>query len=161
MTDTTQNTDTAGQAETEPTPTDSPTPDSPVEDNNTETNDTENTGGAVTKARKEAAKYRERLRTVESERDTGNATVESLRRQIIDGHITSDGMKPSAVWATGHTVADLLNDDGTVNTEAVNDAIKETRETLGISRFAGTGDQGPRQAAPAQDKPKWSDLLSQ
>jgi len=113
--------------------------------------------GQLAKARKDAAKYRERLRDTETTRDTLTGTVETLRRQLIDQQATGAGLKPAALWATV-TVDALLNDAGAIDAEKVTAAISAAREQLGIGRFPGTADQGARiDKAPAVAT--WNGLL--
>ena len=119
----------------------------------------EATDPAVGKARKEAANYRERLRSTEGERDTANATIDTLRRQIIDGQAEALGIKPAAFWASGANLADLLSDDGGVDSDLVTAAATAARDTLGLAeRSTPMADTsiGASAAAPRND---WSSLL--
>ena len=134
----------------------------------TETTDAEATGDettttdpAVGKARKEAANYRERLRSTEGERDTARTQVEALQRQIIDGQVEALGIKPAAFWAAGTTLADLLSDDGSVDSDLVTEAATAARDTLGLPRFTGSGDGGRgKSSTPAAPGPEnWGSLL--
>lgn len=120
---------------------------------------------AATKARKDAAKYRERLRETETERDTMKATLtgqlEALQRQMIDQHATSNGIKPAAFWAAGTTLSDLLNEDGTVNVEAVAGSAASAKELLGVARFAGVADQGAHRKHSQTPEPEWAGIFKQ
>ncbi|MBF6162166.1 hypothetical protein [Nocardia cyriacigeorgica] len=97
---------------------------------------------------RQAAGYRVRLRAVEGERDqlkqqleATRATVEALQRQIVDDLVQRDGrVKSRALWSTVG-VADLLGDDGAVDTNKVAAAIAKTEDELG-------GVAGPRTPAP-------------
>ncbi|BEH00904.1 hypothetical protein brsh051_01850 [Brooklawnia propionicigenes] len=100
-------------------------------------------GGQLAKARKEAAGYRERLRAAEAERDQIvqerdqiAGRLAGFQRAQIDQLAVEARLKPAALWATGVTLADLLTDDGTVDTTAVTQAIDETRTTFGITQGA-------------------------
>ena len=113
------------------------------------------------KARKEAANYRERLRSTEGERDTARTQVETLQRQIIDGQVEALGIKPAALWASGADLADLLSDDGSVDSDLVTEAATAARDTLGLPRFTGSGDGGRgKSLTPAAPGPEnWGSLL--
>lgn len=113
----------------------------------------------IKKARKEAAGYRERLRKTETERDTATGLVSSLRKQIIDGQVAEMGMKPAALWATGFSVGDLLNDEGLIDSTRVASAAAEAREILGLSKFGGGADGGKRGGTPEKPAAEWADLL--
>lgn len=152
---------------TNPT-TATPTTDTTEEQTAAETPDAEATSDettttdpAVNKARKDAAGYRQRLRDTEGERDTANATIDTLRHQMIDGQVESLGIKPAAFWAAGTTMADLLSDDGGVDSDLVAEAATAARDTLGLPRFSGTADGGRGKSfTPAASGPEnWGSLL--
>jgi hypothetical protein len=82
---------------------------------------------------REAAKYRTRLREVESERDTLVGRVEALQRSQLEQHITAAGLKPQAVWANGTAVADLVGDDGQPDPVKIKAAVQAARDELGIA----------------------------
>lgn len=115
----------------------------------------DNTDPALTKARKEAAGYRQRLRAAET-----TSTV--LRDQLITLHL-GDDVTPAALTAAGIDLADLVTENG-VTKESVQAAADEARKILGIrpNRFQGTADQGAgrRQVAPTA-QPTWGNLLTQ
>ncbi|MDN4639698.1 hypothetical protein QCD70_05515 [Agreia sp. PsM10] len=107
-------------------------------------------------------KYRDQIRSVTQERDTAAAAVEGLQRQIIEEQVTREGIKTNAFWAAGADIAGLLAEDGTVNTDAVRQAVTHARSTLGIGRFQGGIAQGahlPAQTHP--DQPTWSEFVEQ
>lgn len=84
------------------------------------------------KASKEAAKYRRQLRAAEAERDGLAARLESVQRSQVDAQVVAAGIKPAALWASGVDIADLLAEDGTVDSERVADAVTGVREQFGI-----------------------------
>lgn len=84
---------------------------------------------------KREARYRRELRATETERDTLRAQVESLQR--AEAERMSGLEKGAALWATGVTVADLLDDDGQLDPERVAQAAQGAQETLG-ARPTGT-----------------------
>ena len=126
-----------------------------------ETPDTEATDPAVGKARKEAASYRERLRSTEGERDTANATIDTLRHQMIDGQVESLGIKPAAFWASGANLADLLTVDGGVDSNLVTEVATAARAMLGLEQKPRTPKAdtsiGARSTSTASHD--WSGLL--
>lgn len=81
---------------------------------------------------REAAKWRTKLRDTEAERDALAAQLEAMRRAAIDGHVTTMGMKPAALWASGAQLADLLGEDGTPDTAKVAAAVEAAKESLGV-----------------------------
>lgn len=112
-------------------------------------------GGATSKARKEAARYRAQLRTVETR-------ANAMRDQLIEHELGSNGVKIAALIAAGVDLDTLIGEDGRVSTEAVQTAAATTRETLGIptNRFTGTADQGGgRGTMPTKAAPTWGNLL--
>jgi hypothetical protein len=92
----------------------------------------------------EAAKYRLRLREVETERDQLAGRVEALQRSQLEQHISAAGLKPAAVWALGTQVADLLADDGQPDPEKITAAIATARDELGIAAKTPRGAAGLR-----------------
>lgn len=110
------------------------------------------------KVRSEAAKYRTQLREAETARDQLAAQIDGLRKQVIDSQVTAAGLKPAALWSTTE-LGDLLAEDGTVDPERVEQAIKQTRDDLGISRFSGGADQGARSNGQPSGAASWADLL--
>lgn len=107
------------------------------------------------KTGREAAKYRRRLRETETERDALKATVEAMQRAEAERLVAGQLAKPSALWASGAVVGDLLNDDGTVDPEKVTAAATTARDTLGLAAARpagyvareGTNPPPPRQGA--------------
>lgn len=113
-------------------------------------------GGPAAKARKEAARYRAQLRTVESR-------ANAMRDQLIEHELGADGVKLAALTAAGVDLDSLFGEDGRVSPEAVQAAAATARETLGIpnNRFQGTADQGGGRRGIAAPKaaPTWGNLL--
>lgn len=106
----------------------------------------------------EARKYRRRAQAAEKERDNLAATVETLQRQIIDGITEQDHLNPAALWATTQ-LADLLGDDGSVDTTKVDTAIRQARERLGIPHGLYVPAEG-RQPTTHSHTPTFSDAFS-
>lgn len=112
-------------------------------------------GGPAAKARKEAARYRGQLRTLE-----GRANA--MRDQLIEHELGVGGVKLAALTAAGVDLDTLFGEDGRVSPEAVQAAAATARETLGIpnNRFMGSADQGARNRSTAPTKtPTWGSLL--
>lgn len=116
---------------------------------------------------REAAKYRVRLRETETkltEADTARqAAVDQLTRQrqaIVDATLSAAGLDPALLTAAGHTVNDLLDDDGLVDTgklaEAANEAVTrfnvQPRRGVQPNRQQGTPSMG-------SDSTTWGKLL--
>ena len=98
------------------------------------------------------ARYRTRLREVETERDTIAAQLDHMRRAEVGRLADAEGVKPAALWAAGAQLTDLLTEEGAVDPGKVAQAVEHTRAELGITRptlgyslgdFApdGTGDR--------------------
>lgn len=111
----------------------------------------------------EAAGYRRRLRDTESERDGLASRVEALQRSIADREIEArHGIKPAALWASGTELADVLDDDGQLDTDKLDAAVATAKETLGIPKRR-TGPRAPREGnTPQMSEPKndWADAFS-
>lgn len=86
----------------------------------------------------EAAKYRRQLREVEAERDTLAERLTTLQRTEVERLAADHIAVGSSLWLTGTELADLLNDDGTVNPDAVKTAAKAAIDDhgLGVSKTA-------------------------
>lgn len=88
---------------------------------------------------REAAKYRRQLREAEAERDTLTSRVEALQKDTIEGIAASILKRPAALWATGTTLADLLDTSGNIDPAKVTEAAEKAQQELGAS---------PRHLAP-------------
>lgn len=85
----------------------------------------------------EAARYRVKLREAEGERDRLVGVVESLQRSAVDRLAEAAGIKPSALWASGVEIADLLvggdgDDASVIDTDKVTQAIDHAVAELGL-----------------------------
>lgn len=121
--------------------------------------DDEQTGG---KANREAARYRTQLRQVEAERDRLAGQVEALQRQAIERLVVETHRgKPAGLWASGVTVADLVNEDGTVNPDKVKQAWDKAAAELGLRvKPAGLYVPGLGNIPDMSGtRPSWSDAL--
>ena len=119
------------QNQTEATSTDQ-TPDMATRDAETPDQTPEQTrSDDSSKVVREAAKYRRRAQEAEAERD-------QLRDRLTAAHMSiAESMtglrKPSALWATGTTVDDLLDDDGDLDPAKVQEAAQAVVDELGIA----------------------------
>lgn len=110
--------------EQEPTATDSQeAPDEPQEDG-------EDDGDG--KPAKEAQKLRRRLREAEAERDAAQETIGRLHNALIEHSLTDSPVRPDALWAAGHAPAEFITENGEVDSDALQAAIKETATKFGI-----------------------------
>lgn len=94
----------------------------------------------------EAAKYRTQLRETEAQRDTLAAKVETLQKAQVEA-LAADLAKPAALWATGTSLADLLDDDGNVDADKVTEAVARARDELGLAAAVRSPRPDPTQGA--------------
>lgn len=81
------------------------------------------------------ARYRKQLRTVEAERDNLTEQLEAARRGLVDHLAQTQGrIRPEALWASGVTVADLLDDAGGIDPAKVAAACDDAAGMLGLTR---------------------------
>lgn len=80
----------------------------------------------------EAARYRSRLRETETERDTLQARLETMQRAEVE-RLAARLVEPSAIWAGGVTLADLLDDDGNLDPAKATAAIDQATSRLGLA----------------------------
>jgi hypothetical protein len=83
-------------------------------------------GDEVAKLRKEAAKYRTRLREVEAERDKLARRVSDYERAEVERQVAGGGGLRNAAdfWLAGVSLDDLRDEDGKLDAEKVNAAKK-------------------------------------
>ena len=85
----------------------------------------------------EAARYRVERNEARAERDRLVGVVESLQRSAVDRLAETAGIKPSALWASGVEIADLLvggdgDDASVIDTDKVTQAIDHAVAELGL-----------------------------
>lgn len=83
---------------------------------------------------REAAKYRARLRDTEQQLAGAAAATEAAQRQLVDHLAATHRIKPAGLWASGATLADLLDADGNVDPKLVEAACTNAIDTLGLQR---------------------------
>lgn len=113
--------------ETEPGVTAEPTaeaePAEPTEPTEPEGNDRQ-----VAKLRKESARYRTQLRETQAQLEQAATQLTAARRQILANHRAVTGwVRDDAVGALldGLDVASMFSEDGTLDAEALADAVRE------------------------------------
>lgn len=83
----------------------------------------------------EAARYRVERNEARAERDRLVGVVESLQRSAVDRLAEEAGIKPSALWASGIEIADLLGDGddaSVIDADKVTHAIDQAVAELGL-----------------------------
>lgn len=122
----------------------------------------------LTKARKEAASYRTRLRDVEARLEAATGQLTRLRRAAIEQAATGPGrLRDGAdLWAAGITVDELVDDDGNVDRDLLDQAVTKVRTDRPHWAAPQPTPQRPREkltpgASPADDgRPTtWADVL--
>lgn len=134
MTDTETNTDPAEGPEVPPAEPTEPT-EPAVE--------TEPKGTAA----RDAARYRRQLRDTEAERDTLAGQLDAVRRAQVADAAKAAGVAADAVWASGRTPADLIDDAGVIDPGKLTEALDAARTTFGavlptVPSTDGQGDTG-------------------
>lgn len=85
----------------------------------------------------EPARWRRKVREVETTRDALAEKVAALQLAQLDTMLTGTGVKPAAVLAVAELAA-LLDEDGLVDSGKVNDAVAAARARFGIGAPKGT-----------------------
>lgn len=110
---------------------------------------------------REAAKYRRKLRDTEHQRDALASTLTQLQRSRVEAVAASHGVTPTALWAAGTELADLLDEDGNPDTDRIQTAVQHCYELLGITPkevgIAGLH-SGVMRPPPAADR--WRDAFT-
>lgn len=111
------------------TTTENETPEEPQEPapNSGEATETES-------GNREAARYRTRLREVETERDGLVEQLASMRRAEVERLASDHLAKPAALWAAGVELTDLLDEAGSVDPQKVAAAAEAARNSLGLAQ---------------------------
>lgn len=82
---------------------------------------------------KEAAKYRRQLRDTEAERDALVETVSGLQRQLVAGNLPHGSkMNADALWTAGRKPGDFFDENGQLDSEKLNVAVREVHTELGV-----------------------------
>jgi len=106
---------------------------------------------------RDAAKYRRQLRDVQTERDQLVAQLEAMRRAEVE-RLADHLVKPSAIWAAGIQLADLLTEDGTIDQDKAKQAIEQAQESLGLNTAPRPPAPDPSAGRVPQEHPSGSTL---
>jgi hypothetical protein len=119
--------------------------------------------------RREAAGYRTRLREVEAERDTLQATVAAMQRAEVErvAGTASEGFRPLAapedLWLGGVELDGLLAEDGTVDAGRVREAVgalaAQRPHWLASTSRPGGADSGRGAGAQRDEAPSFGAAL--
>ncbi|OCB38761.1 hypothetical protein A5675_15335 [Mycobacterium malmoense] len=104
----------------------------------------DHSGEAESGTDRQAAKFRKQLRAEQAARqaDAEQATeritalerqLDAMRRDQVGALATTMGIKPTALWAAGAQLDDLLNDDGVPDPDKVRAAVQQARAELGLA----------------------------
>lgn len=116
-----ESTTTDMPAEGAETASGAPEPAAPIDD----TSDGNDTRSGADSARNEAAKRRRQLRDTEAERDQWRQRAESLQRAEVERRAAAKLGDGADIWRDGATVADVLDDDGTIDTAKIENIVAE------------------------------------
>lgn len=113
------------------------------------------------KGNAEAARWRVKFRDAEATNAVLSARVEAL--QTAEAHRLAEGpgrLVDGTDVLRGATLADLLDDDGNIDPEAVSEAVQalvESKPHLQSPKFAGDAGQGSRGTSTASVS--WADVI--
>jgi hypothetical protein len=116
---------------------------------------------------REAARYRTRLREVESERDELAGRLDGLLRGQAEALATGGEARLHSgadLWLDGGTVADVVGEDGQVDPErvaALAQAVAQARPYLRTNRWSSGGDGGPRGGGKPRVEPRLGAIFAQ
>ena len=115
----------------------------------------------IAAARKQAAKYRERLREAESERDLANELLTRTRQSVVDDALTAADIDPRLLAAAGHSVESLINpESGLIDRARLTEAIEAVRDEFKIPRgFTPNRSQGAGGEPLPPAKPSLADAF--
>lgn len=127
-----------------------------------ETDDTTDTDDTTPARGNEAARYRVERNQARAALAEARTQIENLQRAAIEQLCAAASVQPRALWLTTE-LSDLVNDDGTVNTEAVSAALGRARDELGIEipqKGALAPRAGYQPATPPPTKTQWADAFT-
>lgn len=110
----------------------------------------------------EAAKWRKKLRETETQRDGLATQLANMQRAAIDHQVTTMGLKPAALWASGAKLEELLDDTGVPDPTKVQQAAQIAQDTLGVIAYkpAPRSLQSGASAPPRHTPDPWIDAFS-
>lgn len=94
-----------------------------TEPSGTDTTDAGTAASGADSARNEAAKYRRKLRDAEADRDQWRQRAETLQRAEAERRAAAKLADGADIWRDGATVADMLDDDGTIDAAKVDNVV--------------------------------------
>lgn len=106
----------------------------PADATEADSDDTDEPDDKATRAGRQAAKYRHRAKAAETELAAVTQQLEATRRGIIAQLAAAHGVNEKALFASGVEVADMVNDKGAVDPDAVAKAAQTARAELGLVR---------------------------
>ncbi|WP_301130116.1 hypothetical protein [Streptomyces cacaoi] len=113
-------------------------------------------------ANKEAAKYRVKLRETEAKLAAAEERVMALMKRAAEAHVKDKLSVPADLWDVGKAnIADLLDDNGDLDTDALDDLVGDilsARPGLGPVRWGDVGVSGQR-GSDDSSSPSWADAL--
>lgn len=113
-------------------------------------------------ANKEAAKYRVKLRETETKLAAAEERIMTLMKRAAESHVADKLSVPTDLWDVGKAnIADLLDDNGDLDTGALDDLVGEmlsARPGLGPVRWGDVGVSGQR-GSDDSSSPSWADAL--
>lgn len=119
---------------------------------------------AKSKSGREAAKYRTQLRTAEAERDQLRGQLDTAREIILNNYldVKSISLRAGGIQKLGYDTADLVNDDLSINADALNSTLQGITDsgflfqdkTEGVVSKSGTGI-----GKISGDGPSWGNVL--
>lgn len=115
---------------------------------------------------KREARYRTQLRETEAQRDQLAARIEAMQRAEAERLAADVIAQPNALWVSGTTLPDLLDDDGQLDPAKVDTAARAAQQTLGLELGAAErkkkGPIVPREGASTRSSAKsntWADAF--
>lgn len=114
----------------------------------TELEEVQDAQGEPDNPSREAARYRRKLRETETERDQLAQRIESLQRSEVERH-AGHLARPSAIWAAGVTVSEVLNENGDVDPNKVTEAVIAAADQLGLAHQRRAPKPNPAQRGEA------------
>lgn len=110
-------------------------PDAPeVNDTTADDRDHDGDHGDITKARREAARLRQRAKDAETQRDTLTVQLAAQQRAIVNHLAEQLSVHPDLLDAAGLDVTTLLDDNGMVNVDAAAEYIEATAKRFRVIR---------------------------
>ncbi|WP_156669988.1 hypothetical protein [Mycobacterium sp. E3305] len=124
--------------------------------------------GAESGTDRQAEKFRKQLRAEQAARKADNdqsaeritaleTQLEAMRRDQVGALATTLGIKPTALWASGAQLDQLLDENGVPSADKVRAAVEKARTDLGLALAQPKSIKSMRSgtAAPAEPVNSW------